>query len=538
MTPLSLILLASRAPSLLHSRFFHLAHGAVPIMLTVVALAILVMGVLRVLRLSWTFAFAGLPVAGIVWIISRPVGGILAAGLVLGSAATVKWELDDRKAGGDLAHRARSQTSLFPALRALWTVRTIRRHGPLLGDELVIGRDHRGGAVRVPIGGRSGAHTLVVGASGSGKTWTIGAIAHALLGHTHGGVIIDPKGDPNLYLAAALAAEKRGRRLVQWSGRDRTVYNPYASGSDTELVDKLLAGEEWSEPHYLRQAQRYLGHAIRTLRAAGTPTDLSAIVTALDPRQLEGLAGTLPEGQADGLHGYLDSLTARQSADLAGVRDRLAVLAESDLRHVLIPEPGREAIDLDQITRQGGTVYFRLDADRRPLAAQMIGAAILQDLIALAAARQSDPVPTLVIIDEFAALDLHQVARLYGRGRSAGMSVLMGTQELADLAHADPALRDQVAGNLETLIAHRQNVPDSADFIAQMAGARGVWTTTQRTGPNKRGEPGQAGTRTRSWEYVLHPDQLKRLPQGNAAVITPAGRQARITRINGSWAKR
>jgi hypothetical protein len=40
-------------------------------------------------------------------------------------------------------------------------------------------------------------------------------------------------------------------------------------GTDTELADKVLAGETYTEPHYLRQAQRYLGHAVRVLTASG-----------------------------------------------------------------------------------------------------------------------------------------------------------------------------------------------------------------------------------------------------------------------------
>jgi len=35
------------------------------------------------------------------------------------------------------------------------------------------------------------------------------------------------------------------------------------TGSETEIADKALSGETFTEPHYLRQAQRYLGHAVR-----------------------------------------------------------------------------------------------------------------------------------------------------------------------------------------------------------------------------------------------------------------------------------
>ena len=64
-------------------------------------------------------------------------------------------------------------------------------------------------------------------------------------------------------------------------------------------------------------------------------------------------------------------------------------------------------------------VYFNLEADRRPLLAQMLGAAIVQDLQAMVAALQGRPVPTLVVIDEFSAIAPEQVVGLFGRARSA-----------------------------------------------------------------------------------------------------------------------
>src|SRR4051795_11268109 len=105
-------------------------------------------------------------------------------------------------------------------------------------------------------------------------------------------------------------------------------YNPYARGGETEIADRLLAGERFTEPHYLRQAQRYLGHEIRALRACGREVSLAAVVELLDPDALEVQLRDLEARPAAAGHAYLDSLTPRQLRDLAGVRDRLAVLAE------------------------------------------------------------------------------------------------------------------------------------------------------------------------------------------------------------------
>jgi len=74
-------------------------------------------------------------------------------------------------------------------------------------------------------------------------------------------------------------------------GRSRDL-QPFAHGTDTELADKFLAGETYSEAHYLRQAQRYLGHAVRALRGMGWPVTVAtltvlALIGDQDPAALD-----------------------------------------------------------------------------------------------------------------------------------------------------------------------------------------------------------------------------------------------------------
>jgi conjugal transfer pilus assembly protein TraD len=166
-----------------------------------------------------------------------------------------------------------------------------------------------------------------------------------------------------------------------------------------------------------------------------------------------------------------------------------------------------------------------LDADRAPLVSQMLAGAIVSDLVGLVAEGQRDPVATVVVIDEFAAVAAAHVARLFGRARSARVSLVVGTQELADLRAAADGLRDQVLGNLDALVAHRQNVPESAELIAAMTGTRPAEATTEQTASDGFGRgPSGRGTRRRGYEYGLHPGRIKTLGVGEAAVITPGSR--------------
>src|SRR5207245_6475799 len=131
-------------------------------------------------------------------------------------------------------------------------------------------------------GPAGGTHTLVLGATGSGKTVTQSWIAARAIERGMGAIVIDPKGDGGLREAMRAAAGSRSSAFVEWGPDGPPAYNPYARGTDTEIADKALAGERFTEPHYLRQAQRYLGHVVRALRAARLEVSLGSLVEALD----------------------------------------------------------------------------------------------------------------------------------------------------------------------------------------------------------------------------------------------------------------
>ncbi|HLH15492.1 MAG TPA: type IV secretion system DNA-binding domain-containing protein, partial [Solirubrobacteraceae bacterium] len=396
--------------------------------------------------------------------------------------------------------------------------------------EMELGVDEHGRAVPIPCADATradGAHTLVVGATGSGKTVTQTSIAVRAVEQGMSAVVIDPKGDARLREHLRRAADAEGRRFIAWSPEGETVYNPYAHGGASEIADKALAGERYTEPHYLRQAQRYLAHAVRTLQLAGVEVSLRTIAECLDPRGLESLARQLRGEAADAAFAYLDGLSSRQHRDLAGVRDRLAILAESDVGRWLDPQTSdAERFDLLGSIRARAVVYFDLQADGRPLLSEMLGAAIVQDLQTAVASLQNRPVPTLVAIDEFSAIASAQVVRLFGRARSAGLSLLLGTQEMSDLRlPGRERVLEQVLGNLTVLVAHRQAVPSSAELVSSMAGSRGAWRLSRHSSG--------ASTRVRASERALEPERVMGLARGWAAVLVLGdGRPVRLVRVH------
>ncbi|MEA2314602.1 MAG: conjugal transfer pilus assembly protein TraD [Solirubrobacteraceae bacterium] len=497
-----------------------------------VLIGVLLARTLRRRNLHWSWAAVPLLPLGLAGTGIGVHTGTLLLACVTASARGRRWHRQDRAAGADLAglaaERTRPRDVLEGALRraALRRLHGARSAAWVVRGQLLLGTDARSHPVRIPFDSAGGGvHTLTVGATGSGKTVTQAWIAVRSISHGMGAIVIDPKGDHAMREQLAAAAHASGRRLIEWRPDGRTVYNPYARGSDTEIADKVLAGERFTEPHYLRQAQRYIGHAVRAMRSSGIEVSLQGIVAQLDPERLERLVRDLPEADADATHAYLDSLTARQRSDLAGVRDRLAILTESDVGRWLDPRTRGTRFDLLDAVQRRSVVYFNLEADSRPLLAQMLGAAIVQDLQTAVASLQGAPVATLIVIDEFSALAAEQIVRLFGRARSAGFSLVLGTQELSDLRPPGrERLLEQVMGNLSTLIVHRQVVPASAELVASVAGMRGAWRVSHHSDGRS--------TRTRTREPVMSADHVMALETGDAAVIVlTAGRSARTARI-------
>ncbi len=253
---------------------------------------------LRWLGLHWTWTLPGVLLGPVLFPFDPEAAGFVVATSVFATATGARWHRDDLRRGGEDAQDARDQRTPLDAHRERRSRRGVRGGRWIDRDGLAVGRDLRGRTVRIPAGGASGRHTLVVGATGAGKTVTQALIAGRMIDAGHGAVVIDPKGDTLLAFELERAARKARRTYRLWTPEGPGVYNPFAHGTDdTELADKVLAGETYSEPHYLRQAQRYLGHAVRALRGTGSPVTVATLTDAIVPDKLEWLGRSLPDEQ-------------------------------------------------------------------------------------------------------------------------------------------------------------------------------------------------------------------------------------------------
>ncbi len=484
---------------------------------------------MRALRLRWTWG----PFASVLALLTPGVLGTFA--WPVGIAGVLATRAGVGREHEDLAEADHGGTQpRGPVAVAMLSVRIAVRYWRaysgrwFTGNALLVGYDAEMRTAEVPVqGGAGGANTLVTGAAGSGKTVTLTWLVVRAIEAGMPAIVIDPKDDPDLAASVGAAARKAGKQLFEWSPDGPCAYNPYAAGSDGEVADKALAGEQFTEPHYLRQAQRFLGREVRVLRRAGIALSVQSLAEHLDPDRLELVLRGLPEAEVADDYAYLDSLTARQRSDLSGVRDRLAILAESDVGRWLDPSnQAARSFGLLEALQSGSVVLFRLRADSRPLMMQMLAGAIVLDLLTAASALQRAPVPSIAVIDEFAALAAQNVGGLFGRARGAGMSLVLGTQEISDLQlRGRENLLRQVVGNLTSTISHRQVNPESAEWVSRLAGSRRSWSASIAS----------TGTRTYRPTQMprVAPERVTSLAPGQAVVIVHDGptRCVRVVRM-------
>jgi hypothetical protein len=284
------------------------------------------------LRLRWTWALFPAVIGGLLlwsglidsWSVALTVGGL----------ATARWafmlERRAREAGGDQRRAVKEIVGPSDMLAKRRSLKLLR-DGELVGNgRYLLGYGPKARPVALRFGGHSGRHGLLLGASGSGKS---NAMLWCLARHIEmglGAVVIDMKGDQLLARRLRHEADVASAPFYEWTldGGDR--WNPLAHGSRSELKDKLIGGEEFSERHYQAMYERYLLNVFRALEDRPEQRELRTVIRLLDPAELAMFVRDLDDDQAaEEISKYLQRLTGDQAKDLRGLADRLALLAGS-----------------------------------------------------------------------------------------------------------------------------------------------------------------------------------------------------------------
>lgn len=397
-------------------------------------------------------------------------------------------------------------------------------------------------------------HGVVIGPTGVGKTQALERIIYGFTGAPAArdlhlpAVVIDMKADPGLAATLAAIAKQTGRKFhhvtVDATG---SAYNPIAGLTADEAADALyetlFAADKSLNLHYATLSRRLLQQACRVCidladaRVArvggGTWTiGLADVADLLNLDTLRSVAPFVSPAVAASLTRYLADLDAsKNEGDVGDVRDRVAVIVDTAAGRIL----DATGFTMEQAIRAGDIIVFSLDAAGAPQTARTIGTLAVQDLCAtfgrLARDGWGKTHMCLTVLDEFSALGTPRVADLYARARSAGGAVLLATQDLdADLEGVSAQFAASVRTNANVWLVLRQTRGEAADAIARDIGSRLAWKETVQVEEDWDALGGMhaasgVGSLREVDEFILHPNDIKSLPQGGAYLVVkvPSG---------------
>lgn len=504
----------------------------------------------QVLAANWqTWAVMQLPFA--------TCAGILIAGIFL--AYRRRFDATWRENDDDAGPRARAKR---PATRKRVRRAKARQRATVANARAVATVSN----LNVPIGVNEAArpvnldatafrtHGVVIGPTGVGKTQALERIIYGFTGAPAARalhlpvVVVDMKADPDLASTLAAIAKQTGRqfRHVTVDAMSST-YNPLAGLTADEMSDALyetlFAADKNVNLHYATLSRRLLQQACRVcidladarVARVGGGTWQISLADVADLLNLDTLRSVNPyvsPAVAASLTRYLTDLdAAKNEGDVGDVRDRVAVIVDTDAGRTL----DATGFQLEHAIRAGDIVCFSLDAAGTPQTARTIGTLAVQDLCAtfgrLARDGWGKTHMCPVILDEFGALGTPRVADLYARARSAGGAVLLATQDLdADLEAVSPQFAASVRTNANVWLVLRQTRGEAADAIARDIGSRLAWKETVQVEDDWDALGGMhaasgVGSLREVDEFILHPNDIKSLPQGGAYLVVkvPSG---------------
>jgi hypothetical protein len=346
------------------------------------------------------------------------------------------------------------------AIRREWSTGAVSRFRsavPFSVGAETAGRLFAAGVPGPPEEAGDARHTICFGASGSGKSAFLAALARSRLRAGAPTVLLDVHGTLGPELLSGLNPEERARV----SAIDPTAPGPIAGlallraapgeRGETERAQLLSAfrrlGARDGETYWGFRIDRVLESFLAlTQESGGDLRELAALFT--DPARRE-MARRMTRSPA--LAAFLDELPAllrRNPEFLWPATARLGRLLLSP-RLLACVAPRGPGLDVPQLLGAGRSLVLRLPiGELGPEAAELVATLLLTriylDLTRPGAGRAPAARPVLLLLDEAQRVSPHLLAEMLAEGRKFGLAVLAATQYPDRL---DPEARAAAAGS-------------------------------------------------------------------------------------------
>jgi conjugal transfer pilus assembly protein TraD len=349
-------------------------------------------------------------------------------------------------------------------------------------------------------------HTLIMGATGKGKTVATEHLLYRDLIRGHGALIIDPKGERDFYDRVRSYCRSIGREedlhlLSATHLEESARWNPLRLGNVSELQSKFYCASKYEHSFYAKATELALGVAFEALSKKHLPT-----LTLID------------------LVGELDVLSSKgKDENLKGLYFDIQNLATGEWAPILGTKPKRgnpTEISLLNITRNNQILFVDLPTEGKNVQSARIGSLLLQEVTLLSGIRKRMPgvkssKPFSVYVDEFDAFATEPFVTFLNKGRSSDFMIHMAHQTLSDLKKVSPTFLGQIMGNPNVFIVFGLNMPDDAEMLAKFFGTQGA---SKRTHQIQDGTFTGMGSERAVQEFKIHPDTIKELGVGQCVI--------------------
>ncbi len=381
-------------------------------------------------------------------------------------------------------------------------------------DGTVLGVSHYTGKCVVVPDKNINQVMLVLGTTGSGKTITLRRFYKRAITQGYPLVIVDGKPDEENIAWLKDLSEKYNRKFIGFNCGNYLPYDPLANGGYTELKDKIISlKDEWSSDYYRSIAEDYLQTTLEALIKSKKTFDLRAVVNCLNYKELTLLARDIADPV---LTNRVKSLEHYDRKDITGLQAHLNILIHSELGDFF--ERNDSTFTLPQAIKENAVVYFALPALRFPSFSKVLGKLVINDLKAVIDRNNTNNRPIFTVFDEFSVFAGEQVLNLVNMGRGKGVHAIFGTQGLADLEKVDETFKKQVLNCINTLICHRLNDSESAEWVAKWVGTQDVFNVTAQLNLQEASDMGSVKF---DKEFIIHPETIKqKLKTGEAFYVS------------------
>jgi len=373
-------------------------------------------------------------------------------------------------------------------------------------------------------------HTHVVGSTGSGKTDSVILPIFAQdIARGHGALIMDAKGDREtlnkIYSHVMRCGRKDDFLFFSLAYPEKSnSYNPLLRGNPTELKDKIISANVWTEEFYKKKSEETLLLLMKALKEGGQTVTFQKLYELLsNEMNFSVLAKNVRDARLkDVMNGILNNYRIFQK-DLSGMTADLGMIAESEFSAILAQD--KPEIDLLGAYLDKKIVYFQLNAQGYEETARRFGRIVLQDLKTVsnyiqAYLPESKRSFFPVFIDEFSNFAYEQFIEFLNKARGAHLGVMIAHQSLGDLEKAGGHFLKQVLENCNIKIILRQDDPASIETYSRISG---TVTSVKDTYQVEEGFLDKRLTGMGSVRHVeefrIKPNMIRELALGEAAII-------------------